>query len=150
MFKIGEFSRLSQLTVKTFCLFQRRVDSISSYRYYSSSSLSKVCAIKAYRQLGLSIEQIKRITQGEDVKKILKHKSEELLKEKEFIDARLSILKCLLKQENIKYQPVVKEIDEYVINLRRKPKGLPVGVVRLMVSGIKKMSKIILQRYSCR
>lgn len=122
MFKIGEFSRLSHLTVKTLRFYEKegllipdRVDSISSYRYYSSSSLSKACAIKAYRQLGLSIEEIKRIIQGEDVKKILKHKSEELLKEKELIDTKLSILNCLLKEENMKYQPVVKEIDEYVI-----------------------------------
>lgn len=122
MFKIGEFSRLSHLTVKTLRFYEKegllipdKVDSISSYRYYSSSSLSKACAIKAYRQLGLSIEEIKRIIQGEDVKKILKHKSEELLKEKELIDAKLSILNCLLKEENMKYQPVVKEIDEYVI-----------------------------------
>ena len=122
MFKIGEFSRLSHLTVKTLRFYEKegllipdKVDSISSYRYYSTSSLSKACAIKAYRQLGLSIEEIKRIIQGEDVKKILKHKSEELLKEKELIDAKLSILNCLLKEENMKYQPVVKEIDEYVI-----------------------------------
>lgn len=99
LFKIGEFSRLSHLTVKTLRFYEKegllipdKVDSLSSYRYYSTSSLEEACRIKAFRQLGLSIEEIKRIKQGEDLKEILKHKSDELIKEKELIESKISIL----------------------------------------------------------
>lgn len=122
LFKIGEFSRLSHLTVKTLRFYEKegllipdKVDSLSSYRYYSTSSLEEACRIKAFRQLGLSIEEIKRIKQGEDLKEILKHKSDELIKEKEFIESKISILNCLLKEENMKYQPVIKDIEECVV-----------------------------------
>ncbi|MGN1406152.1 MAG: GyrI-like domain-containing protein, partial [Erysipelotrichaceae bacterium] len=80
-----------------------------------TSSLLEACRIKAFRQLGLSIEEIKRIKQGEDLKKILKYKSDELIKEKELIDTKLSIISCLLKEENMKYQPVIKEIDDCIV-----------------------------------
>jgi len=65
MLKIGEFSRLSQVTVKTLhhydeigLLVPAHVDKYTDHRYYSVDQLPQIHRIMALKGLGLSLEQI--------------------------------------------------------------------------------------------
>lgn len=65
MLKIGEFSRLSQVTVKCLhhyddigLLHPAHVDAATGYRYYTLEQLPRLHRIMALKELGLSLEQI--------------------------------------------------------------------------------------------
>ena len=65
MFKIGDFSRLSFVTVKTLhhyddigLLKPVKVDRFTGYRYYSANQLPRLNYIIALKNLGLSLEEI--------------------------------------------------------------------------------------------
>ena len=65
MLKIGEFSRLSQVTVKTLhhyddlgLLRPAHIDQETGYRYYTVEQLPRIHRIMAIKELGLSLEQI--------------------------------------------------------------------------------------------
>lgn len=116
MLKIGEFSKLAHLSIKSLRYYEQvgllkpeRVLEESGYRYYSTSQLLDVYNIKAYRQLGLSINQIKEILNGKDVKEVLNNKLILLNEEKNLLNMRLSIISNLLKEDKMNYQVIVKE-----------------------------------------
>ena len=65
MLKIGEFSQLSQVTVKTLhhydemgLLKPAHIDPFTNYRYYTVEQLPRIHRIMALKELGLSLEQI--------------------------------------------------------------------------------------------
>jgi DNA-binding transcriptional MerR regulator len=73
MFRIGDFSRLSQVSIKTLHhydeigLFQSaHVDPWTGYRYYTMEQLPRLNRILALRGLGFSLEQIRQIV-GNDL-----------------------------------------------------------------------------------
>jgi DNA-binding transcriptional MerR regulator len=65
MLKIGEFSRLSQVTVKTLHYYDElgllkpvHIDPITNYRFYEVEQLPRIHRIMALKEMGLSLEQI--------------------------------------------------------------------------------------------
>lgn len=65
MLRIGEFSRLSQVTVKALCYYDElglltaaRVDPLTNHRFYSVDQLPRIHRIFALKELGLSLDQI--------------------------------------------------------------------------------------------
>ncbi|MBE9472709.1 MAG: MerR family transcriptional regulator, partial [Chloroflexi bacterium] len=72
MFKIGDFSRISQVSVKTLRYYDEigllkpaHVDRFTGYRYYSVDQSPRLNRILALKDLGLSLEQIARLLDGE-------------------------------------------------------------------------------------
>ena len=70
-FKIGEFSKLCQVTVKTLRHYEEigllvpiEVDEWTGYRYYDISQLRRVNRIVYLKQLGLSLEEINELFEG--------------------------------------------------------------------------------------
>jgi DNA-binding transcriptional MerR regulator/effector-binding domain-containing protein len=66
MLKIGDFSRLSRVTVKTLRFYDDmgllkpvQIDRYTGYRYYSVDQLPRLSRILAYKDLGFSLEQIR-------------------------------------------------------------------------------------------
>ena len=66
MLKIGEFSKLSMLTIKALRFYEKegllipaRVDERSGYRFYEASQLEIAASIKALRQLDFSVEELR-------------------------------------------------------------------------------------------
>lgn len=122
MLKIGEFSKLSHLTIKALRFYEKEgilipdeVDFQTGYRFYKTSQLTKAAMIKSYRQLGLTIEEIKGIYNGIDKKKMLISKIKMLEKQKEDIETRLSIINHILENDEMSYQVTVKEIPETIV-----------------------------------
>lgn len=68
MFKIGDFSKLTRVSVKTLHHYDEiglfkplRIDRATGYRYYSFDQLPRLNRILALKDLGFSLEQIARI-----------------------------------------------------------------------------------------
>lgn len=122
MLKIGEFSKLSQLTVKALRFYEKegllvpaQTDKWTGYRLYETGQLEIAGKIKAYRQLGLSVAEIRAILDGKDGKEILSAKAAVLTAEKSELEVRLSIINYLLEEKEMKYTVTVKEIPEVIV-----------------------------------
>ena len=122
MLRIGEFSKLSLTTVKALRFYEREgllipasVDEWTGYRFYETSQLETAAKIRSYRQLGLSIEEIRSIFSGRDARAILSARAESLRKAMLDAEMQLSIIQFLLEGKQMKYQVTVKEIPEMIV-----------------------------------
>lgn len=122
MLKISEFSKLSHLTIKTLRFYEKKnllvpskIDSVTRYRYYETYQLKDAQKIKAYRQIGLSIEDIKNLNNGSNLNEILQNKRRELEINIKQSQESLSIIKYLMEEKEMKYQVVIKEIPEMIV-----------------------------------
>ncbi|TVX92364.1 MerR family transcriptional regulator [Paenibacillus agilis] len=73
MFKISEFSKISQVSVKTLRYYDQlnllkptHTDKYTGYRYYTADQMFQLNRILAYKELGFSLEQIRPML-GEQV-----------------------------------------------------------------------------------
>jgi effector-binding domain-containing protein len=109
MFKIGEFSKLSHVTVKTLRYYDRigllkpaEVDRFTNYRYYSASQLPRLNRILALKGLGLSLDQIARLLENdltpEQMRGMLRLKQIEIQEQLDREQARLARVEQRLKQ----------------------------------------------------
>jgi effector-binding domain-containing protein len=109
MFKIGEFSRLSQVPVKTLRYYDEidllkpaKVDDFTGYRYYSAEQLYRLNRILALKDLGLSLAQIGELLDGdlpvEQMRGMLRIKRAEVKGRVEEEQARLARVEWRLKQ----------------------------------------------------
>ncbi|MCG2769146.1 MAG: helix-turn-helix domain-containing protein, partial [Anaerolineae bacterium] len=101
MFKIGEFSKLSQVAVKTLRYYDEigllkpaEVDRFTSYRYYSAAQLPRLHRILALKDLGLSLAQVARLLDGdlpsEQIRGMLRMKQVQLQQQVQEEQARLA------------------------------------------------------------
>jgi DNA-binding transcriptional MerR regulator len=127
MFKIGDFSKLSQVSAKTLRYYDEigllkpiEIDRFTGYRYYSASQLSRLNRILLLKDLGLSLDQIGRLLQSDlppdQLRGMLKLRQAEIERSIEEEEARLARVAALInhiEQENTimsKYDVVVKKI----------------------------------------
>ena len=86
-----------------------------AYTFYTTDQLTTAARIKSYRQLDLSIEEIKAIFKGKNARKILEEKAKALVNQQKEIDVRLSIINHILEKDSMKYQVTIKEIPEMTV-----------------------------------
>lgn len=100
MFKIGEFSRFSRVSVKMLRHYDRlellrpaHVDPFTGYRYYSADQLPRLHRLLALKDLGFSLEQIQRLLDealsDEELNHMLRRRRAELVQDLEAAAARL-------------------------------------------------------------
>src|SRR5262249_36841391 len=72
MFRIGDFSRLSRVSVKALGFYDEvgitiptYVDRDTGYRYYSATLLPRLNRILAFKELGFSLEEIRQLVEGD-------------------------------------------------------------------------------------
>lgn len=130
MYRIGDFSKMSRTTVKTLRYYDEVgllkpecTDSFTGYRFYSAGQLEKIHRIKALRQIGLSIEEIKQVLAGHNVKSILEKRKAEIIAQLEHSAEQLSRIEFILsgKEEEsfMSYQAVIKELPECIVYYKR-------------------------------
>jgi len=117
MLKIGEFSKLSMLTIKALRFYEeegillpRKIDDETGYRYYDTKQLITASKIKSLRQLDFSIEEIKLYLSGKMQRELLINKEKELGKRNFFIQQKIFTIHYLLEENKMNYQVVVKEL----------------------------------------
>ena len=131
MFKIGDFSRLSFVTVKTLRYYDEigllkpvEVDRFTGYRYYSASQLPRLNYIVALKNLGLSLEEIATLINNDltpsQMKDIFILKKAELRQRINEEQRRLEQVEKVLKQIEKEgtmpdYQVIIKKIEPQVI-----------------------------------
>lgn len=122
MLKIGEFSKLSHLTVKALRFYEKEgilkpasVDEWTGYRFYRTQQLFEAARIKAFRQLGFSLEEIKTVLSGGDAARLMSEKAGALAAERNSIDIRLSIIHSILEDMEMKYHVTENKVPSKIV-----------------------------------
>jgi effector-binding domain-containing protein len=135
MFKIGEFSRLSQVTVKTLRYYDKlgllkpaEVDRFTSYRYYSASQLPRLHRILALKDLGLSLDQIGQLLEDDlppdQIRGMLRLKQVEIQQQVQEEQERLARVEQRLRQIELEEAMPSQEV------VLKKVPAQPVAAVR--------------------
>ncbi len=125
MIKIGDFSKMSKLTIKTLRYYEKEgllapcyINPYTSYRYYEASQLLDVSKIISLKEMGLSIKDIKNILNGADMHNILVKRKQEIEKNINDFHIELSKINYLLEENKLKNEIIVKKIPSYTIYYR--------------------------------
>ncbi len=121
MLRIGQFSRFSQVTVKTLRYYDQigllkpaEVDRFTGYRYYSAGQLPRLHRILALKDLGLSLEQIGDLLEGDlspdQIRGILRMKQAEIQQQVAEEQARLARVEQRLKQIELEETMPTQEV----------------------------------------
>ena len=101
MFNIGEFSKITGLSIKAIHLYHEkglllpaRIDAQSGYRYFNSANVEQARTIRMLRELSFSLEEIKVLLDGSDDEALL---LDVLLMKREQIQKQLVHLKGTAK-----------------------------------------------------
>ena len=127
MLKIGEFSKLSRVSVRMLRHYDEiglrkpaEIDRFTDYRYYREAQLPVVCRITALKDMGFSLADIVKILDAYDDKEKLEQFFAARQMELEALSRdtayKLTLLdaarKRLRKEENMSYNVTVKTIPE--------------------------------------
>lgn len=124
LYKIGLFSQMNKVTIKTLRYYDdigllkpEYIDENTGYRYYSSTQLPDLHQIVSLRQMGISLDEIKKIKNGRSVNEILNNKKTELLKIIAEKTLELSKVEYCLVQKNIDVENniILKELPEVIV-----------------------------------
>ena len=126
MFKIGDFARLTRLSVKTLRYYDEigllpaaEIDRFTSYRYYTAAQLPRLNRILALRDLGLSLDQVAQVLTHDlpaaEIQGMLRLKQAELQAIVLDVQTRLARVEVRLhqiEQEGTmsQYEVIVKEV----------------------------------------
>lgn len=108
LYKIGMFANMNRVTIKTLRYYDEQnlikpvyVDEKNGYRYYEASQIADLHRILALRGMGFSIEDIRRIINGEEEKKLLQEKKQEILKQIAALTAKLAEVESYLNKDDV-------------------------------------------------
>jgi predicted transcriptional regulator YdeE/DNA-binding transcriptional MerR regulator len=151
--KIGDFSQVAHVTVKTLRHYGRIgllcpvwVDRFSGYRYYSLEQLSRLNQILALKELGFTLEQVSGMLNhslsADELRNILRQKRVELEQRVQAEQARLSQVEAHLERvEQVGgwscYEVVLKCVPVQAVLSSREVLPDPAGAA-LRVRGLRK------------
>lgn len=135
MLKIGDFSKLAQVTIKTLHFYDKvnllkpaHVDHFTGYRFYSVDQLPRLNRIVALKELGFSLEQIARLLEDavsvDQMKGMLLLKQGEIERQMQEEIERLERIKARLNQieqegELPVYEVTLKPIEAFAASSLR-------------------------------
>ncbi|MGM9970372.1 MAG: MerR family transcriptional regulator [Anaeroplasma sp.] len=120
MFKIGEFSKLSKVTIKALRFYEKEglinpayIDEANGYRYYESAQLVEISKIVSLKQIGLSIEEIKSVLNNPLIlEKVLINKKDELEETISLNMYQLSKINYLMEEKNMSNEIFEKVVPD--------------------------------------
>ena len=126
MYRIGMFSKLGRVTIKTLhhydelgLLTPAHIDEENGYRYYATNQLFRLHEIIALRQMGFSIQEISAIVDGHNIPGIFAQRKTELESEAQNVTDQLFRLNHYINEQKegraMNYQAVIKEIPSYTV-----------------------------------
>ena len=126
MLKIGEFSKLSRVSVRMLrhydeigLLKPRSVDPFTGYRLYEASQLADLHLIQSLRQAGFSLSEVSGIVSGDGVQAALERHVADLQREiavrQDMLARALFILEKNKEDEGMTYSATVKHIPEQIV-----------------------------------
>lgn len=131
MLKIGEFSKISQVSIKTLRYYDDLglfspdwVDRYTGYRYYTLGQLPRLNRILALKELGFPLVQIERLLQEdltvEELRRLMKLRQAEVEQQVQAEQARLAQVAArlrLIEQEGRqpRYEVTVKQVPSMLV-----------------------------------
>ncbi|MGD8290945.1 MAG: MerR family transcriptional regulator [Desulfobacterales bacterium] len=131
MFKIGDFSKLGQVSVRMLRHYDQlgllkpdHIDKFTGYRYYTAGQLAHLNRIIFFKDLGFSLQQIKDLLSNnlpnDQLRGMLMMKQVELEREVQDSHARLARVEARLQQieqegKPTPYEVTTKSVEEMVI-----------------------------------
>lgn len=130
MFRIGEFSRMGRTTVKTLRYYDEagllkpeETDPFTGYRLYAAAQLLLLHRIQSYRQIGLSIDEIRLLLAGCGAGALLRRRRDELRSSIEAEQDQLSRIEFILsgkeEEQSMSYQATIKELPRCIVYSKR-------------------------------
>lgn len=133
LYKIGMFANMNRVTIKTLRYYDEQklllpvyVDEENGYRYYEAGQMAQLHRIIALKNMGFSIDDIRKIIDGVEEKSFLLEKKQEILKELAVLTEKLSQVESYLARESINLSaPVlIKEIPQVIVcTIKRRIKS---------------------------
>ncbi len=131
MLRIGDFSQLAQISVRTLRLYDElgllkpaRIDQFTEYRYYTFDQLPRVNRIITLKDLGLSLDQIKQLLTNDmplaTLQGMLAQRQTEIDQQVREEQARLARVRARLQQiadegAPPRYDVILKKLDPMVV-----------------------------------
>src|SRR6185503_18508308 len=131
MFRIGEFSRITRVTVDTLRYYDAldllkpvKVDPFTGYRYYSAKQLVSLNRILALKEVGFSLEEIARILQekltNEELRGMLKAQLVRAESDVQAAESRRKQILARLQNLNLEddmpaYEVVLKPVETLTV-----------------------------------
>jgi DNA-binding transcriptional MerR regulator len=145
MFRIGDFSQLGQVSIRTLRLYDEmgllkpaQIDKFTGYRYYTIEQLPRLNRILALKDLGLSLEQIGDLLKcdlpADQLRGMLMLKQAEIEQEMQAMQLQMRRVAARLKQieregKPSPYEVVIKSVEAQTIaSCRRMVPDLDVMV----------------------
>ena len=136
MFRIGDFSQLGQVSIRTLRLYDEmgllkpaQIDKFTGYRYYAIDQLPRLNRILALKDLGLSLDQIgellKRDLPPEQLRGMLMLKQAEIEQQMQAMQTQMRRVEARLKQieregKPPQYEVVIKSVEaQTIVSCRR-------------------------------
>ncbi len=147
MFKIGDFSRLAQVSVKTLRYYGNMgllkpawIDRYTGYRYYTAEQLPRLNRILALKDLGFSLEQIKQLLCEDlpyvELRGMMRMKQVEL--ERAIQDEQARMARVAARLEQIEQEGALPVYD---VVLKEVPPQQVIGI-RAVVPGFQYLSPL--------
>ena len=131
MIKIGDFSKLAHVTVKTLhhygelgLLRPAHIDRYTGYRYYTLEQLSRLNRILALKDLGFSLDQVAQLVDDDlsvaEMRGMLRMKQIEIAEQLEREQSRLAQVEVRLRQlegegHSPKFEIALKQVDAQTV-----------------------------------
>lgn len=124
LYKIGMFANMNRVTIKTLRYYDDQklllpvyVDEENGYRYYAAGQMAQLHRIIALKNMGFSIDDIRKIMDGAGEKSFLLEKKQEILNEIAVLTEKLSQVEGYLAKEsmNLSAPVLIKEIPQAIV-----------------------------------
>lgn len=149
MYKIGAFSNLSKTPIKTLRYYEKEgllvpahVNRETGYRYYETLQLIDLAKILSYRQIGMTIHDIKILMNENTSKEILEKRKKEIEETLVLYHMYLCKINYLLEEENMNNKIFVKEIPEMCVYYKEGIVHDLSGVGQFVVDSGKECAKL--------
>jgi DNA-binding transcriptional MerR regulator len=147
MFRIGDFSRMAQVTIRTLRLYDEmallkpaHIDRFTDYRYYTIEQLPRLNRILAMKDMGFSLEEITRLLDGNlptaQLWEMLSQKQTEIAQEVNEAQTRLARVQNRLRQIEQEGQPPRFDV------VLKKAESLSIAATREVVPMMENMSEV--------
>lgn len=135
MLKIGDFSRLSKVSVRMLRYYDEmniikpsKVDKFTGYRYYNEEQLLTMGKINSLKDMGFNVTAIGEMIKADDspqkMKRMFESQKAQLMRELEILNKQIQLLDIaierLRKDKIMSYDCIVKQIpNRYVASVRQ-------------------------------
>ena len=124
-YKIGLFSKMNRVTIKALrhydeigLLKPASIEKFTGYRYYTSAQLPLLHQILALREMGFTLDEIKKVQRGIPEKDLLQQKRLELMNKIAQDTLRLSQVESYLAKNDAEsgdYHIILKELPRVIV-----------------------------------